>query len=184
MRSRIISSRVHLIIAALSFALIFNCCKKYDDGGFVRQTRKHLFGGHKEGSSKTWKLKLYEVNGIDSTILIPEANNIPDFYSKCITFTLTDKKFIDYNAVTFLHNLSGEIDDAYKNMSMGPLTSNWTKEDSTQCFLKNNKTYCSRNIFLPEIQNRALLWNIIKLTKKEFIITIQLKNFYKIILTQ
>lgn len=172
----------YTFIAIVFFTL--TTCKKYDEGGFVKQTRLHLFGGHKVGSSKTWKLKLFEVNGIDSTNLILNANNIPDFYNKFITFSLKDKKFMDYSATTFLYNIAGEIDLSYHNISVGPWTSNWTKEDSTQCFLKNSIYYCSRNIFLPEIQDRAFLWNIKKLTKNQFILTVNAKNSYKIILTQ
>lgn len=52
--------------------IILSTCKKYEDGGIIRLNRKHLFGERKNNASKTWKLKLYEVNGIDSTQLIPE----------------------------------------------------------------------------------------------------------------
>ncbi len=78
-------------VILLVISLLFTACKKYPDGGFVDQTRKHLFGGHNVGNCKTRKLKLYEVNGIESTYLIQGASSIPDFYEKFVTLTYTGK---------------------------------------------------------------------------------------------
>ncbi len=181
MRSRLILNRSLLIIVVFSFALVFNCCKKYDDGGFIGKTNKHLFGGSKVNSSKTWKLKLYEVNGIDSTYLIPGANTVPDFYAQFISFKLLDDvKSSNYSASNYYF---GTIDHSYKKILIGPSNS-FNSQDSIQCYSKNNNLVCVRNILIPEIDSKKFLWDIKKLTKKEFIITIQLKNFYKIILAQ
>ena len=81
--------------------LSLSTCKKYNEGGFVGLSRKHLFGEKKDGASKTWKLKLYEVNGIDSTHLIPGTANIPDFFEKFITFRLDNKEGFSFKAETF-----------------------------------------------------------------------------------
>lgn len=169
------------------FALLISLstCKKYDEGGFVAQTRMHLFGGHKAGDSKTWKLKKYEVNGIDSTNLIIGGNNIPDFYSKFITFKYNGSDpSPQFTANTFLSTFSGTIDKAYKKLNIGLYTINWTREDSAQCKTISNINYCERNILLPEISKRVCSWNIRKLTKKELIIEINQANSYKIILSQ
>jgi hypothetical protein len=72
----------YILISFISFTL--STCKKYDEGGFVMLTKKHLFGGHKVGDSKTWKLDKYVVNGIDSTNLI-NTGGLPDFYKNFVT---------------------------------------------------------------------------------------------------
>jgi hypothetical protein len=172
-----------LKIMGLCLALLsLSTCKKYPEGGFVKQTCKHLFGSNKVGSSKTWKLKRYEVNGIDSTYLIQGANSIPDFYEKFVTFKLTKEDVTPkFAANTFLHNYAGTIGKAYKIMLFAY---DWkTQEDSIQCKTINNIQYCQRNIFFPEFLTRNPEWNIKKLTSKELILSVTLKNTYKITLT-
>jgi hypothetical protein len=165
--------KTYLILFAL-ITLLTNC-KKYEDGGIVKLGRKHLFGHRKNNATKTWKLKLYEVNGIDSTQLIPGANQIPDFYEKHITFKLDNKEGFSFTAQTFLFNYNGIIDNVYKEMTIGPSNI----QDSSQCI----GIVCSRNLLLPEGFNKGRLWKIIKLTKKEFIINndVNMKNRYKLI---
>jgi len=171
------------------FALIFFAfitCKKYDEGGFIKQTNKHLFGHNKVGSSKTWKLKLYEVNGIDSTYLIQGANTIPDFYEKFVTFKYEAKEVsVQIIATTFSKIYGGSIDKTDKIMLIG-MNAPISKNDSMQCNTINNQLYCVRNILFPEYNNYAKQWNIKKLTKNELILETnwKLKNSYKIILTQ
>lgn len=175
----------YLIIAITLFTL--STCKKYDEGGIMRQGVRHLFGGRKEGSSKTWKLKLFEVNGIDSTFLIPGANGIPDFYKETITFTLINsergKGSPEYSAVSFLYEHYGSFGLAYPEMTIGKYPADYTKNDSLQCKTKDNILFCSRDLIFPEL-NKGFVWQISKLTKNEFIITTQLRNSYKIIFTQ
>ncbi len=175
-----------LVISTLLFAVLFNSCKKYPEGGFVYQTNKHLFGGNKVGDSKTWKLKYYEVNGIDSTAVIPGANSIPDFYNKFITFTYFSKgdPSVGYTASSFLYDYKGKIGKAYNQMTVGFPYESLTKEDSAQCRTIGNNLYCIRNILFPEFDNYAKLWNIKKLTQNEIILEMNLKNFYKITLSQ
>ena len=168
-----------IVLGFLFFSL--TTCKKYPDGGFVNQTRKHLFGGNDVGDNKTWKLKLYEVNGIDSTYLIQGAASIPDFYEKFVTFELTERKSISCKVNTFLYTYNTEVDNVYKKIGFGM---KFSKEDTTQCKLKDNKLYCHRNIFFPEFQNKAPNWSIVKLKKDELILALEFNNSYKIILTQ
>ena len=163
--------------------LTLTTCKKYPDGGFVNQTRMHLFGGHKVGDSKTWKLKLYEVNGIDSTYLIQGAGSIPDFYEKFVTFTYADKDpTYKYSANTFTQEYIGTISKTDKNIL---IAYDWiNQEDSSQCKKINNQLYCQRNILFPEFLKRNPVWEINKLTKNELIMSVRLNNSYKIILNQ
>lgn len=171
-----------LIYIFLLFAL--STCKKYPEGGFVNQTRKHLFGGNDAGDSKTWKLKLYEVNGIDSTYLIQGANSIPDFYEKFMTFTYEGKDpSPTYTANTFLYQYGGVFDDTEKQLTLGYDPS---PKDSTQCKTVDGTRYCCRNLFYPEYNYYGKKWDIKKLTKKECVLesTFKLKNSYRIILSQ
>lgn len=163
--------------------IILCTCKKYPEGGFVNQTRKHLFGGNHVGDSKTWKLKLYEVNGVDSTYLIQGANNIPDFYDKFVTFTYKGRDVSDkYEANTYIQNYSGTI---LRKGTDILIAYDWTfKQDSSQCKIVGSQKYCQRNVFFPEFLKRNPVWKIKKLTKKEFILSIELTNSYKIILNQ
>lgn len=173
--------KIHIILFGLALFFTLSTCKKYPDGGFVNQTRKHLFGGNDVGDSKTWKLKLYEVNGIDSTYLIQGANSIPDFYDKFVTFTYEGKEVsMKYSAKTFTNKYTGSIGITYKEIG---INYDWTNhEDSSQCKLINNINYCERNILFPEFLQRNATWSIKKLTKRELIITDDRENFYKIIL--
>lgn len=170
-----------LIFIFLLFAL--STCKKYPEGGFINQTRKHLFGGNDAGDSKTWKLKLYEVNGIDSTYLIQGANSIPDFYEKFVTFHYNGSDpSIKHTTNTYTQNYSGYVDGKGRDILFAY---DWVAhEDSTQCKKIDNILCCQRNILFPEFLKRNPVWKISKLTKREMIISIELNNSYKIILVQ
>ena len=69
--------------------LSFTTCKRYPEGGWSNVAIKHLFGGHQRGSSKTWHLKKYEVNGIDSTIYITPGNGFTSFENDDIVFKIS-----------------------------------------------------------------------------------------------
>ena len=171
----------HILLCG-ALLLCSTACKKYPEGGFVNQTRKHLFGGNKVGDHKTWKLKRYEVNGIDSTYLIQGANSIPNFYDQFVTFTYKGREVSDkYDASTYIQNYSGTM---IKKGTDLLIAYNWiNKEDSMQCKIINNQRFCQRNIFFPEFLKRNPAWQIKKLTREELILSIQLTNSYKIILS-
>ncbi len=97
------------IISLLMLLTFLTTCKKYDEGGLLRLNRKHLFGERKDGASKTWKLEKYEVNGIDSTYLIPGANIIPNFYENFITFTLDNKEGYSFKANSYIFSYIGNL---------------------------------------------------------------------------
>jgi hypothetical protein len=174
----------YILISFISFTV--STCKKYNEGGLVKLTRKHLFGGHKIGDSKTWKLDKYEVNGIDSTNLI-STGGIPDFYEKHITFKYTSRdeaKTDAYEANTFLYDYKGKIDRAFQYINIYFNHDPLSKEDSSQCKSISNSQYCARNIFVPEIPATDHIWAIKKLTKRELILELRRSvNKYKIVLT-
>jgi hypothetical protein len=162
--------------------LFIGDCKKYEEGGITKLSRKHLFGERKDGASKIWKLKLYEVNGIDSTQLIPGASQISNFYEEFITFTLDNREGFTFKANTALYDYGGTIDQVYKNVAISYGHFPLNNLDSSQCNYRGSSLICSRSILLPEGFYSNKLWKIDKLTKKEFIITNnELKNSYKII---
>lgn len=154
--------------------LLLPTCKKYDEGGFKRQTCKNLFGANKVGSKKTWKLKKYEVNGIDSTNFIQGS-----IFFQTITFEFFTKEGTpQHKTQSGNYNYSGYVSSNTNTILFAFDFKN--KNDSIQC--PNNN--CQRNIFFPEFFQRNPQWLILKLTKKEFIITTSAINSYRIILTE
>lgn len=158
--------------------LAFSACKKYPEGGFINQTRKHLFGGHKVEDSKTWKLKSYEVNNADSTDLIRNGTTT-DFYD--ITFELADKKYKDFTANTVFQKYRGSVGETF-NITFYDI--DLTIEDSIQCKQLNGSTVCYRNIYIPEVGTKNREWTIEKLTADELIINKSISNFYRITLNK
>lgn len=67
----------------------FTTCKKYPEGGWSNVAIKHLFGGNEDNTSKTWKLKLYEVNSIDSTGFITAENGFTNFQNDEVVFNMS-----------------------------------------------------------------------------------------------
>ncbi len=135
----------------------------------------HLFGA-KKNSAKTWKLKLYEVNGIDSTGYITPNNGINYFQNNELSFRnassgyKNDKLYIYSNLYTYSFSF---IDKKklffYSFIINGPY--------DAQC----KASICERNILTPEINTKIFEWKIIELKKHEFVITASLTNNYKLI---
>jgi hypothetical protein len=167
--------------------ILLSTCKKYDEGGLLVLRRKHLFGERKDGASKTWKLEKYEVNGIDSTYLIPGANLIPNFYENFITFTLDNKEGYSFKAKSYIFEYSGFLGySSSKNIIIVGNKEILSSLDSSQCGYYNSILYCLRNVFIPEYYGPggSQSWDILKLKKKEFILANnKLTNKYKVILT-
>lgn len=162
------------ILTVTIIILCLTTCKKYDEGGFLKQTNKNLFGANKVGSKKTWHLKLFEVNGIDSTGLIKGSN----FYEKISIEFYTNEGTPQHRTLAGNYYYSGYVSS--KNNSILFAFNYRNKNDSIQC----PNSDCQRNIFFPEFLQRNPEWVILKLTKKEFIIASSLSNKYKIVLTQ
>ncbi|MBA3665341.1 MAG: hypothetical protein H0W61_14175 [Bacteroidetes bacterium] len=169
----------YISIAVVLFFL--TACHKYPEGGFVFQRIKHLFGDNKDMAHKGWKLKLYEVNGIDSTEMIKGRNLSSDGEGNFIVFSIAWAHSRTYFAGTYVYHYTMSIDKKAKLFSIGSEL-NANDNDTSQCFIRNNILTCQRNIFNPE-RNRATEWSIRKLTKTKLIITKSLVNTYKIVLT-
>lgn len=167
-------------ILLVSMATTLLTCKKYDEGGLKRLTNKHLCGGNKIGDKKTWKLKLYEVDGIDSTNLIKNSN-VSDFYD--VTFELTSGKRDNTMIIwTQFSNFELNIGITSCQFSLIYLDHTFpTAEDSLQC----NNQYCYRNIFIPTVNtNFNKVWRLKKLTSKELIIEKVINSSYRIKLVE
>jgi len=169
----------HLTLIIILFSL--TTCEKYDEGGLVRKRIKSLFGKNEDHATKLWKLKLYEVNGIDSTSLFQGSNLNFDDNGNYMNFQISYSRAHIYHATTYVYVYGISIDKDAKLLSMGSEL-HASNNDTSQCFLKNNIFTCQRNIFNPE-KNKFAEWGIKKLTENELIIVVQLINNYKIILT-
>jgi hypothetical protein len=171
--------RIFQYSVLLGVGFVLPTCKKYDDGGLLRLTRKHLFGGHKVGDSKTWKLEIYEVNSIDSTNLI-NTGGLSDFYENFVTFTLSDKNEGAYHVINNQYTYLGQIDLSYKVLNFAPENEKYKAVDSAQCQIINNGQQCIRSILNPEMTAYTEVWHIKKLTKKHMILELyySAKNAY------
>lgn len=165
----------NIIVFAVIVAF-FNSCHKYPEGGWSNVAIKHLFGSNKDGATKTWKLKLYEVNGIDSTSYLLPGNGLTNFQNNEIKFSIITARANDYfaSSVIFSYGLGFSKDKKMIKFMGGLSTGN-----IDQC----NSGICERGIFNPNIIDSFVDWKIIKLKSDEFIITTSLTNSYKIILT-
>lgn len=176
-------NKIIIVSTTLFFAMMLTTCKKYPEGGFVHQTNKHLFGGLDIGDNKEWDLELFEVNGIDSTNYIFNSSSVVDFKKNFIKFRLIENKSkISLYGYTFIYFLQGSINEKEKAMYIYTPAIN-SNEVKTQCKIIDNINYCCRNIFTPENNFSDPKWSIKMLTKKKMVISKQLKNSYKIILT-
>jgi hypothetical protein len=169
-------------LSLFSIFILLSTCKKYDDGGLLRLTRKHLFGGNDAGDNKTWKLDKYEVNGIDSTNLI-NTGGLPDFYENFVTFTLSDKREYAYEVNNHIYRYYGQIDLSYKQLLMALNKGLYSNTDSTQCSGPIGSQTCVRSTLNPEVNiNPTKVWTIKKLTKKHLVLETdyRLQNSYRI----
>jgi len=158
--------------------LLFAClvllttCKKYHDGGYHFNAFKHLEG--------QWKLKLYEVDGIDSTLLTQGATTIPDYLEKFADFPMVHsgkrrqmKLYNHYRYYeVYINNNERDAISVYKSSD---------RFDSLGC-LSNNSQMCQRDVFNPT-NEKTFNWKIDKLTKEELILVSQ-SYHYKLILVK
>lgn len=157
---------------------LLSTCKKYDEGGLINLRMKHLFGGNYNGAKKDWKLKRYEVNGIDSTNFIQGGNLFLNSSQSFVSFQIIDKKNHNYYAETLVYKF--DLGVGKKEIDLGTLLHS-QNNDTSQCFQILNQQLCQRNIFNPE-KNKITVWDIIRLKKDELVVSIKQTNSYKIIL--
>jgi hypothetical protein len=156
--------------------LVIGSCHRYDEGGLLGQTSKHLFGGNSPNCSKTWVLNKYFVNDIDSTNLIIGENFD-------VIFTRIGVKELSYKVKTDLYYYEGFVDNPFKHITMGAQHS---REDSAQCKIIDGQYKCQRNILYPEITNWGQYWKIVRLTRNDLILEtdFQTSNKYKLIFSR
>ena len=172
--------KLFLLIAITT--LLFTTCKKYPEGGWSNVAIKHLFGGHKTGASKTWYLKKYEVNGIDSIKFITPGNGVTNFENDKIIFI--NGSGSDNEAETKVYKYGIAFTSGLKDPKIKVVIKfiGGTKDRniSSQCY----EGRCERNVYNPALQFPAPMWDIIKLKADEVIISTTINsNNYKIILT-
>lgn len=156
--------RLTLTIIVLGITVLcFFSCKRYPEGGFVKQSKQNILA--------TWKLALYEVNGIDSTDLInynnSEAYKHVSFFKNVSTISLAV-----YSSPTEAASFQDE--NSKLKFSNGEIT-------GIKCDVKNN---CYRSFLVPEVttENPSAIWTIQKLSSKEMRLSMAQKNNYRIIL--
>jgi hypothetical protein len=163
-----------IYILLFIIGLSYSSCKKYSDGGFYKQGPK-TFINYKKAQ---WKLSLYEVNGVDSTYLIqtPMVSG-NDFYKDFLYCNYINKKE-NNDLYANNHNYNYLIKFTNKNAQIS-----FENGAISQCLNTSTGVSCQRNIFNPEGTNKVL-FTILKLKDNECILTTQLNNSYKIILTR
>lgn len=163
-----------LIILFIAITLLFTTCKRYPEGGWSNVAITHLFGVNE--TDRVWKLKLYEVNGIDSTKYITSGNGYTSFENNELKFQniTTSKNLIVFTKV---YKYTFEFTNRKKTSFLI-----YPNDNSNDIYCKNS--ICERNILNPENTKFTVFeWKIIKLKRHELIITSNKINNYKIILT-
>lgn len=166
------------------FIMLFWQCKKYDEGGNVFRSKYRLLGSNNDGGRKSWKLRLYQVNGIDSTYLIKGPQNWPTFYSEFAIFyrSSNDNKY--FQTSTYLYEYHTRFDSikSKKYLTFGDM--NYYKTYNNQFGVLNGDTIYCRNLFCPEALVGPRIWyhkwQVKKLTNNELIIEMKRNNEYRI----
>ena len=168
---------LQLLILFSIIVLSFTTCKKHPEGGWSNVAIKHLFGKNSSYAHKTWRLKKYEVNNIDSTIYITPGNGYTSFENDMYTFQMSGKTGLkSFYANTTLYTMGISFINKRRSLSIG-VGKNPGVLLNTQC----NISTCERNIFDPFDERKEIIWKIIKLETDELIITTtQNNNNYKI----
>jgi hypothetical protein len=126
--------------------MLFTTCKKYPEGGFLRQGPKTLIADNRGD----WRLKLYEVNGIDSTNLISSGI---DLSVDCFNFfsykDVSTKKYLGS-----MHFFKYDNTFLNKNRQISFFEGYYRSAD---CDSINGIKRCLRNIFCPETKTTILL---------------------------
>lgn len=127
-----------------------------------------------------WKLKLFEVDGIDSTMLTTGASTIPDYIDNFAHIGSFKSKREQYITMTNHYRyFNVDLDPKHEFISFtGGSSSGF---DSSDCAITNSQL-CQRNIFNPK-KIKTFAWKIQKLTKAEMILLSESYN-YKLILTK
>lgn len=162
--------------------LIFSNCKKYSEGGKVIDAKKNLFA-----NGGVWYIDKYEINGADST------NSI---YSKIdSTNSISSNYELRKNELKLIFkcpNNSSPNSPPYSNVSAKDYRAlfDFSSSKSRLKFYSHDadcicwtQSTCMKFIFFPE--SKPGLWDIIKLTKDELMLSCKTsKKTYLIKLTK
>jgi hypothetical protein len=167
---------LHTIL--LSAALIFSTCKKYPDGSKHWKAGKKISGGF-WAPDKYWKITMFTVNGADSLKHYrnypPNLNSFYDSYDlqiEAIGSVPTTKHF-DMRSKFFRYG-------SYltKRKSVLIIKPYFTED---LAYFHSDGTSFEKNIFMPFVkEDQTYAWSIKKLTRQEFIITLENQNSYEI----
>lgn len=160
-----------LFLSLLLICLI--ACKKYPQGGWSHNAKKHLYGSLFSGYGKTWRLVLYEVNGIDSTSYISPGNSSTSFGNRDIIFNNNYGDDDKMTGVTPVFSYDISLGKKVSTFSFAPQS----RSNTSQC---KSVGKCEREIFRPK--RISIEWKVLKLTDEELIISATDENLYRIIL--
>jgi hypothetical protein len=158
-----------IITLSIFFALLFNTCKKYEEGGF------HLWAKHNLLSHNgKWSLEKYEVNGIDSTDFVI-SNNDPEIKKNFLIIFYSSHEY--YMQIDGLNINDFLLSSNKAEMIIGNITGFNRGGGVDSSFINNIKI---RRIFTPEFKSAT--WKVLELKKSKLILTNISANSYKIIL--
>jgi hypothetical protein len=172
--------RTVLLLILLSISVLsFTTCKRYPEGGWSNVAMTHLFGKNLKGASKTWHLKKYEINGIDSTSFITPGNGYTSFENDEVVFKIPEDSKSQYRIQTKVYNCGFHFSSPKLTLELAV-----GRYIAGIHYLQCYNGVCERNILNPFDLTEEMDWKIQKLTRHELIITItQNNNNYKISLT-
>lgn len=181
------SLSANLVCLLFIFLFVFSC-RKYPEGDRIRKAKNNLLGFdivNQRYDGKNWKLHLYEVNGIDSTVYIYMGNSYTKFQNEMIRFQQADYGHDNYSMINPVYVAKSDCHSYYIKFLEKKSKLSFSFGSKMQC--PNNA--CERNIFNPEFvspgadeSEKRTEWTIIKLTENEFTLTYNGRRNYKITL--
>ncbi len=164
--------------------LFLSRCKKFDEGGKVFRSKFKLLGSNSDGARKSWGLKKFVVNGIDSTTLIKGPSKWPTYYSEYVIFYRENNDDEHFRSSTYLYEYYTSFDSIKKKRILTFSDMNYYKTYKNQFGVVNGDAIHCRNLFCPEEylghSNWHYNWTVKKLTDSELIMELKLKNHYRI----
>ncbi len=144
----------------LFLGLLFTRCKKYPDGGLHACAIRNLL----TDDNDPWKLKLYEVNGIDSTNLINTGG---------------DSYFYENTLAIFREKKSEKLQIQCRNYLYNAILAN-NKAELSLSFLTKGIGSTQREILNPE-NLTGVTWKIERLKKKQLILLGSSTYYYRLV---
>ncbi len=170
------------VICICLLILFLSGCKKFDEGGTVFRSKYRLFGSNKDGARKSWRLIKFEVNGIDSTYLLPGTSIWPDYYKEFAIFYRSSNDNLWFRTSSYLYEYHTRFDSIKKKKILIFNSGTYYTSYYSQCAPIGNDTLCARNLFFPEYKygRWEISWEVKKLTQSSLILETTLANRYRI----